>query len=68
MNPLLDRIIRDLAHGEGASALPHAPVVTETAPRAARLRLAVGATLHTLARHIEPRDARRVEAHHYRTA
>ncbi len=42
MNPLLDTIVRDLAHGEAASALPGAPVVPEPAPRAAALRLRVG--------------------------
>lgn len=68
MNPLLDLIIRDLAHGEGASALPGAPVVADETPRAATLRRRVGSGLHALARRIEPRDPRRVEAARYRTA
>lgn len=68
MNPLLDTIVRDLAHGEAASALPGAPVVPEPTPRAAALRLRVGTALHHLAQRIEPRGAHRVEAGRYRTA
>ena len=68
MNPLLDTIARNLAHGTGASALPSAPVVPDTPGRASILRLQVGAALHGVARRIEPRDARRVEAAHLGTA
>ena len=68
MNPLLDAIVKDLAHGEPASALPGAPVVADDAPRAATLRRSAGAALHALARRIEPHDTRRVEPARYRTA
>lgn len=67
MNPLLDTIVRDLAHRTPASALPGAPVVDDT-PRAAVARRRVGAALHAVARAIEPHDARRVEPVRYRTA
>ena len=38
MNPVLDIIVRDLAHGTGASALPDAPVVAHVPGRATILR------------------------------
>lgn len=67
MNPLLDTLVRDLAHREAASALPGAPVVDDT-PRTAGARRRVGAALHALACVIEPSDSRRVERARYRTA
>ena len=38
MNPVLDTIFRDLAHGTAASALPGAPVVPHVPGRATILR------------------------------
>lgn len=62
MNPLLDAIVRDLATGAPASALPGAPVVPHTPARSAVLRRRIGVALHGLARRIETRGADRVEA------
>ena len=67
MDHLLDTLVRDLAHGAAASALPGAPVVDDT-PRTAAARRRVGAALHAVARAIEPHDTRRVEPVRYRTA
>ena len=68
MNPLLDTIVRDLAHGTAASALPGAPVVPHTPARHTVLCRRAGAALHGLARRIEPRETARVEAPCYGTA
>ncbi len=68
MEPLLSTLVRDLAHGTASSALPNAPVVPYTPGRATTLRRQVGASLHGLARRIEPRDAHRVEDACYGTA
>ena len=68
MNPVLDNIFRDLAHGTAASALPGAPVVAHAPRRATILRGQLGAALHRLARRIEPRGTRRAEAASCRTA
>lgn len=68
MNPLLDTIIRDLAHGTGASALPGAPVVDHAPRRATTWRRQAGGALHGLARRIEPGDTHRVEAAYHGTA
>jgi hypothetical protein len=68
MEPLLSTLVRDLAHGTGASALPDAPVVPHTPRRATILRRQAGAALHGLARRIEPREAHRVEDACYGTA
>jgi hypothetical protein len=67
MDPLLRLIVRDLAHGEGRSAQPGAPVLDD-APRAAGLRRHVGTALHHLAARIEPAEPTRVEKARYRTA
>ena len=68
MEPLLDTLVRDLAHGTAASALPGAPVVPYTPGRATIMRRQAGAVLHRLARRIEPREAHRVEDACYGTA
>jgi len=62
MNPVLDSIFRDLAHGAAASALPAAPVVPHVLGRATVLRGQLGAALHRVARRVEPQATRRVEA------
>ena len=62
MNPLLDAIVRDLATGVPASALPGAPVVPHTPTRTAILRHRTGSALHAVARRIEPRDGDRLRA------
>ena len=68
MNPLLDTLIRDLAHGEPTSALPGAPVVPDRLPRAGAARRVLGAALHAMANRIEPHDTHHVEPARYRTA
>ena len=62
MNPVLDTIFRDLAHGTAASALPAAPVVPHVPARATNLRVQLGGALHRVARRVEPQATRRVEA------
>lgn len=61
MELLLNSLVRDLAHGTAASALPGAPVVPHPPQRSTLIRRQAGATLHGLARRIEPREAHRVE-------
>jgi hypothetical protein len=68
MNPVLDSIFRDLAHGTAASALPAAPVVPHVPRRSTILRGQVGAALHRVARRVEPQATRRAEAATCRTA
>ena len=68
MNPLLDTLVRELAHGTAASALPGAPVVPDTPRRATTIRRQAGAALHRLARRIEPRETHRLEGACYGTA
>ena len=68
MNPVLDSIFRDLAHGTAASALPAAPVVPHVPGRSTILRGHVGAALHRVARRVEPQATRRAEAATCRTA
>ena len=68
MNPVLDTIFRDLAHGAAASALPAAPVAPHVLGRAAILRGQLGAALHGVARRVEPQATRRGEAATCRTA
>jgi hypothetical protein len=68
MNPVLDSIFRDLAHGTAASALPAAPVVPHVPGRSTILRGQVGAALHRVARRVEPQATRRAEAATCRTA
>ncbi len=68
MELLLNTLVRELAHGTAASALPGAPVVPHTPRRSTLIRRQAGATLHGLARRIEPRDAHRVEDACYGTA
>ncbi len=66
MNPLLDIIVRDVAaHGTGASALPHAPVVAHVPGRSVTVRRHAGAALRALARVVEPRQSLHVETAHY---
>ena len=68
MEPLLNTLVRDLAHGTAASALPGAPVVPHTPRRATMVRRRAGSALHRLARRIEPRETHRVEGACYGTA
>ena len=68
MNPVLDTIFRDLAHGGAASALPGAPVVPHRPGRGTILRGQLGAALHRAARRIEPQAAHRAKAATCRTA
>ena len=69
MNPVLATIFRDLAHGgAAASALPAAPVVPHASGRATVLRGRLGASLHRVARRVEPQATRRAEAGTCRTA
>ena len=68
MEPLLSTLVRDLAHGTAASALPGAPVVPYTPRRATVMRRQAGAALHRLARRIAPRETHRVEDACYGTA
>lgn len=68
MNPVLDTIFRDLAHGTAASALPGAPVVPHAPGRGTILRGHLGAALHRVAGRIEPHTTRRAEAATCRTA
>ena len=68
MNPVLDTVIRGLANGTAASALPAAPVVPHVPGRGTILRGQLGAALHRVARRIEPQGARRTEAATCRTA
>ena len=68
MEPLLSTLVRDLAHGTAASALPSAPVVPHTPRRATIVRGLAGSALHRLARRIEPREAHRMEGACYGTA
>jgi hypothetical protein len=68
MNPLLEPLIRNLAHGTPASALPGAPVVPHGPGRSVLLRRQVGAALHGLARRVEPQETSRVETVGYRAA
>src|SRR5688572_11671850 len=49
MNPVLNNIFRDLAHGTAVSALPGAPVVPHVPGRATILRGQLGAALHRVA-------------------
>ena len=62
MNPVLDTIFRDLAHGTAASALPGAPVLSHVPGRSAILRAQLGAALHRVARRVEPQAVSRTEA------
>jgi hypothetical protein len=62
VNPVLDTIFRDLAHGAAASAQPAAPVVPHVPGRASILRGQLGAALHRAARRVEPSATRRAEA------
>jgi hypothetical protein len=62
MNPVLDTIFRDLAHGGAVSALPGAPVVPHVPGRGTTLRGQLGAALHRVARRVEPQATRRAEA------
>ena len=68
MELLLNTLVRDLAHGTAASALPGAPVVPDTPRRGTIVRRQAGAVLHRLARRVEPREAHRVEDACYGTA
>ena len=68
MELLLNTLVRDLAHGTAASALPNAPVVPHTPRRSTRIRRQAGAALHRLARRVESREAHRVEDACYGTA
>ena len=68
MELLLNTLVRDLAHGNAASALPGAPVVPHTPRRSTLIRRQAGAALHGLARRVEPREAHRVEDACYGTA
>ncbi|MFL6169640.1 MAG: hypothetical protein ACJ711_08200 [Ornithinibacter sp.] len=61
MNPVLDIIFRDLAHGAAASALPAAPVVPHVPGRAALLSGRLGTALHHAARRVGPQAAHRPE-------
>lgn len=68
MNPVLATIFRDLAHGAAASAQPGAPVVPHVPGHATILRAQLGATLHRVARRVEPRSTHRAEVATCRTA
>ena len=68
MELLLNTLVRDLAHGTAASALPGAPVVPHIPRRSTLVRRQAGAALHSLARRIEPRETHRVEDACYGTA
>jgi len=68
MNPVLDNIFRDLAHGSAVSALPGAPVVPHVPGPATILRGQLGDALHRVARRIEPQATGRAEAANCRTA
>ena len=68
MELLLNTLVRDLAHGTAASALPNAPVVPHTPRRSTLIRRQAGVALHRLARRVEPREAHRVEDACYGTA
>ena len=68
MNPVLDNLFRDLAHGTAASALPGAPVVPHIPGHATVVRGRLGEALHRVARRVEPRGTRRAEAPTCRTA
>ena len=68
MNPVLDNIFRDLAHGTATSALPGAPVVPHAPGRVTVVRRQLGAALHLVARTVEPRRTQRAEAATCRTA
>ena len=68
MNPVLDTVIRGLARGAAASALPGAPVVPHVPGRATILRGQLGAALHRVAGRVEPQATRRAEAATCRTA
>jgi len=62
MNPVLDSIFRDLAHGAAASALPAAPVVPHVQARAAVLQGQLDALRHRVARRVQRRAPHRTEA------
>ena len=62
MNPVLDSIFRDLAHGTAASALPAAPVVPHAPHRGTILRAQLGAVLHRGARRVGPHATHRAQA------
>ncbi len=68
MNPVLDTVIRGLANGTAASALPGAPVVPHLPGRSTIVRGQLGAGLHRVARRIEPRATRQPEVATCRTA
>ena len=68
MELLLNTLVRDLAHGTAASALPGAPVVPHIPRRSTLVRRHAGAALHGLARRIEPRETHRMEDACYGTA